>query len=329
MYEVFIGGWGNQQSVIRKNRMKPDKVEVPTPNILNVGEFRTFWIRWDNKTISCGCENNSQPFISWTDTEYVPIRYIGVCTGWGATGSWIVHASGAPLPGFGAPGGYPGAQPGFGQPNQSFGGPGFAPPTQPGQFGGATQPGFGGAPQPGFGGAPQSGFGGAPQPGFGGAPQQGFGGNPQPGQFGGSYGNNNWVQSSGGNVPPQAFVGGNDSSGEPLYVIRGNFQGALIPGKLVPSHRNGYVPWGGQEHAVNQYEVLCNCYGRWTPCTGGNIPANAISAGRSENGEPLYVGRVNHQGSQTVGKVQRSHNCCYIPYGGQEMSFQQYEILTS
>jgi len=371
MYEIFIGGWSNQQSIIRKNRTKPDRAEVPTPNILNGGEFRTFWIRWDNKTISCGCENNPQPFMTWTDIEHVPIRYVGVCTGWGASGSWIIH-QGAPLPGygaqpgaFGAPGGFGGPQPGqFGgaQPGQ-FGGaqPGQFGGTQPGQFGGpqpgqfgGTQPGQFGGTQPGqFGGSQPGQFGGA-QPGqFGGTQPGQFGGSqpgqfgqqpgqfgqqPQPGQFGGAqpgqFGGSNicaqcWVPSSGGNVPPRAFVGGNDSNGEPLYVVRCNFQGLLIPGKLVPSHRSAYVPWGGSEHAVAQYEVLCDFGGRWMACTGANIPPNALAGGQGDSGEPLYIGRVSHMGSLTVGKVQRDHGCCYIPYGGQELSFQQYEVLVS
>ena len=279
MYEIFIGGWGNQRSVIRKNRTKPDRAEVPTPNILNAGEFRSFWVRWDNSTISCGCENNAQPFISWSDPERIPIRYVGVCTGWGASGSWIIN-QGAPLPGYAAPGGYPGApQPQFGAPG--FQNPGYAPPQ----------------------------------------PQQQFG------NYGNPGGAHQWVNASGGSVPPNAFVGGNDSNGEPLYVIRANFQGALIPGKLAPSHGNGYVAWGGNENAVHQYEVLCNFNGRWVPCSPANIPPNAIVGGQSESGEPLYVGRAHHQGSITIGKVQRSHNCCYISYGGQEISHQQFEVL--
>lgn len=46
MVEVFIGGWSNQKSVIRRNKQKPEKAEADTPNVLNGGEFRGFWIRW-------------------------------------------------------------------------------------------------------------------------------------------------------------------------------------------------------------------------------------------------------------------------------------------
>lgn len=46
--EVFIGGWDNTKSVIRKNRNKPEKVETPTDGILSAGEFRGFWIRWND-----------------------------------------------------------------------------------------------------------------------------------------------------------------------------------------------------------------------------------------------------------------------------------------
>lgn len=52
MYEVYIGGWGNTKSIIRKNRSKPDVAEVPTPGILNENEFRGFWIRYEGKIVA-------------------------------------------------------------------------------------------------------------------------------------------------------------------------------------------------------------------------------------------------------------------------------------
>lgn len=44
--QVFIGGWSNSKSVIRKNRTKPDVAEADTPGILSADETRGFWIRW-------------------------------------------------------------------------------------------------------------------------------------------------------------------------------------------------------------------------------------------------------------------------------------------
>ncbi|EFA00610.1 uncharacterized protein LOC663246 [Tribolium castaneum] len=245
MYEVFIGGWGNSKSVIRKNRTKPDVAEASTPGFLNPDEFRGFWIRWESGLISVGHEGNAAPFLEWRDFEQVPIEYVGVCTGWGATGAWIIEEA------------------------------------------------------------------------RGGAPAMGSRGN---------FSNVCWVAARNGEVPPRAFAGGEDN-GEPVYVARANFNGGLIPGKLVASHGTAYVPWGGQENAVPEYEVLCDFPGNWIACSGGNVPPNAVTAGQSEEGEPLYVGRVVHDGSLTVGKVQPSHGVVYIPYGGTELGFQDYEIL--
>lgn len=91
MVEVFIGGWGNTKSVIRRNRTKPEKVEIETPQILNGGEFRGFWVRWDGGIISAGREGEAIPFIAWSDPEPFPIGFVGVCTGWGASGTWKIE----------------------------------------------------------------------------------------------------------------------------------------------------------------------------------------------------------------------------------------------
>ncbi|KRT83120.1 hypothetical protein AMK59_4131 [Oryctes borbonicus] len=250
MYEVFFGSWNNSKSIIRKNRTKPDVAEANTPGVLNPGEFRGFWVRWSNGTITAGTEGNFQPILIYTDTEVVPIEYVGVCTGWGSTGSWII---------------------------------------QPAQSAQSVQ-------------SPQL------------APSRG------------AFGTVCWVPATSGQVPPNAFVGGEDN-GEPMYVIRGNFNDSLMPGKLLSSHGCCYVPWGGEENGLNSYEVLCDFRGDWVDCSGGNIPPNALTAGQSENGEPLYVGRVLHDGVMTVGKVQQSHGVCYIPYGGKELGFPEYQIL--
>ncbi|RZF38568.1 hypothetical protein LSTR_LSTR017053, partial [Laodelphax striatellus] len=65
-----------------------------------------------------------------------------------------------------------------------------------------------------------------------------------------------WVPVAAGEpVPPSAIPAGLDTGGEQLYVGRGKHEsGALIPGKVVPSHGVCYVPWGGEEHGIAEYE---------------------------------------------------------------------------
>jgi hypothetical protein len=62
-----------------------------------------------------------------------------------------------------------------------------------------------------------------------------------------------WVDARGGEVPANAVHGGFDS--EQLYVGRASHEGALIPGKIVPSHGVCYIAWGGQEHGKEEYQV--------------------------------------------------------------------------
>lgn len=82
MLEVFIGGWGNAKSVIRKNRSKPEVAEEATPGILSAGEFRGFWIRWTGNHITVGREGEAAAFLSYENNEAFHVNHVGICTGW-------------------------------------------------------------------------------------------------------------------------------------------------------------------------------------------------------------------------------------------------------
>ncbi|XP_068981979.1 uncharacterized protein [Bombus flavifrons] len=256
MYEVFIGGWSNSKSVIRKNRTKPDVAEADTPGILSADETRGFWIRWGDGVISVGKEGEPSAFLTYADPEPFGIGYFGVCTGWGASGEWLIEAICV------------GGQNSYANPS--------APPPPLGVM---------------------------------------------------DIGDFCWCEATGGIIPPGAVEGGKDISGEPLYVGRAYHEGALLPGKVKPGDSVCYVAWGGDEHGKTDYQVLCGCNPVWVPTTGNNIPHNAIPSGESEDGEPLYAGRVLHEGAMTIGKVQPSHNVCYIAFGGAEIAFPEYEIM--
>ncbi|XP_015113518.1 uncharacterized protein LOC107038774 isoform X1 [Diachasma alloeum] len=395
MYEIFIGGWGNSKSVIRKNRVKPEVAEMDTPGILSADESRGFWIRWHGGNITFGKEGEQTPILNYFDPEPFVISYFGVCTGWGASGEWLVegtknlrtpnelkytfHAvkSGCVIIDVKAKsnahvaltqgksetspmyeillGGwdntasvirYDRKQPDKVRVNT----PNLLSSSEHRKFaimwhdglitvrsgdqhgkillewkdpkpigishvGVRTAWGATGNWRMHFDHLQHTHSG--PPPKFR---------HPNPSAPSARYaGSACWCAASGGQIPPGALEGGQD--GEPLFVGRAQHEGALIPGKVKPSHAVCYVAWGGGEHGKPEYEVLCGCNGRWVPIAGGQVPPNAVPGGETEEGEPLFIGRVNHEGTLTIGKVQASHNVCYIPYGGAEMSFSDYEIL--
>ncbi|XP_076284163.1 uncharacterized protein LOC143210832 isoform X1 [Lasioglossum baleicum] len=400
MYEVFIGGWSNAKSVIRKNKTKPEAAEVETPGILSPDEFRGFWIRWGDGAISVGKEGEPSAFLTYTDPDPFGIGYFGVCTGWGASGEWMIEGhgslstrnqlvyqfrnvrSGAVLLDVKAKsnahialtnkksasspmyeimlGGwenmasvirYDGKQPDkvrVNTPNllnesQSkkfaitwldglitvrngdLNGPVIMEWRDPKPIGVSyvgVRTGWGATgkwqlrtahypplPRPG---AKNTTSPSAPPP-----PVQGL-----------EAGQECWCDATGGMVPPAAVEGGKDDD-EPLFVGRAFHEGALLPGKVKPAHSVCYVAWGGQEHGKSDYQVLCGCHPSWVPTTGNNIPPNAIPGGETEDGEPLFVGRVHHEGTLTIGKVQPSHSVCYIAFAGAEVAFPEYEIMVS
>lgn len=67
-----------------------------------------------------------------------------------------------------------------------------------------------------------------------------------------------WRNEANGGVPFRAIEVGHTADGETLYLGRGRHQGAVIPGKVHPTHNCLYIPFGGREIALRQYEVLCD-----------------------------------------------------------------------
>ncbi|XP_077285476.1 uncharacterized protein LOC143910754 [Arctopsyche grandis] len=143
-----------------------------------------------------------------------------------------------------------------------------------------------------------------------------------------NLGNYKWVGASCSNCTlTGALLVGHDTDGSELYAGRAYHLGDMIPAKVIPSKQVAYISYGGQEVVKDQFEVLCQPTVSWNFCSGGQIPDGAVEVGNTADGEVLYFGRVNHGGTMTPGKVQRSHGCCYYPFDGQEMSAADYEVL--
>ena len=86
----MLGGWGNTKSIVRRNR-SVIVAEAITPKFLSGTEYRGFWIRWGSGLVELGKEGEQNPFLKWKDPEPLNFRYYGVCTAWGATGSWLTE----------------------------------------------------------------------------------------------------------------------------------------------------------------------------------------------------------------------------------------------
>jgi len=128
-------------------------------------------------------------------------------------------------------------------------------------------------------------------------------------------------------VPKDAIIGGRDTDGAQIYVGRASHEGDLLPCKVIPSKKVAYVAYNGSEITKHNYEILVGGDLQWTREKNGKVPQGAFPAGRTKQGETLFIGRVDHNRSQTIGKVHQTHGCLYIPYGGKELSFKEYEVL--
>eukprot|EP00742_Colponemidia_sp_Colp-10_P003675 GILJ01003912.1.p1 GENE.GILJ01003912.1~~GILJ01003912.1.p1 ORF type:complete len:164 (-),score=20.61 GILJ01003912.1:200-649(-) len=136
-----------------------------------------------------------------------------------------------------------------------------------------------------------------------------------------------WRWTVGSNIPPDAIACGVD--GGELFVGRGDLSGKPIgkAGRHVPGLHVGF---GGREHILREYEILVGMEGcEWVPVIASNIPANAIAAGKDQDGKPLYVARARIAATQTtqIGKAGRHFHGMMYGYGGAEEHAGEFEVL--
>lgn len=147
----------------------------------------------------------------------------------------------------------------------------------------------------------------------------------------------------------RAYVAGENVYDGPTWIIRARHCGDLVPGKWCTGKSAAFISHGGKEIPVDSFEILLAeeqmvC---WQPNCFDKIPSKAIVAGNTHDGEPLYIGRVQHiekaENSQfrqsrilrlarrktymINGKVQPSKKNCYITYRGAEVAYKFFDVL--
>lgn len=144
-----------------------------------------------------------------------------------------------------------------------------------------------------------------------------------------------WVLSHGINIPQGAFVGGQDSDGSPLYIVRTYFEGGIHPGKLSPNFKKGaIIGYDNDEIETENYEILiANPQAvRWVdashPFSVQNLGgARPVDGGREADGTPLYIVQAPYKGGVHPGKTSEKLKGADITYGGDEKIVNPFNVL--
>ncbi|XP_063397619.1 uncharacterized protein LOC134681918 [Mytilus trossulus] len=93
MYEICMGGGDNTViflRILRKGFNKSEDYQFETPDILNCTQYKAFVLDWGvSGRITLTAETGI--VMDWTDTSPIPIKGVGLMTGWDSDGMWIVE----------------------------------------------------------------------------------------------------------------------------------------------------------------------------------------------------------------------------------------------
>lgn len=74
-------------------------MRINTPNLLNENETKKFAICWlDGRIMVRVGSLNGSVIMEWQDPTPIGVSYVGVRTGWGATGKWKLQTALYPSP---------------------------------------------------------------------------------------------------------------------------------------------------------------------------------------------------------------------------------------
>jgi len=136
-----------------------------------------------------------------------------------------------------------------------------------------------------------------------------------------------WVSTDVSDSASRARPAGKSPDGTPSFLIRALFQGSLIPGKFNPKAKTAYVPWGGKENPVKNFELYIGPQLWLTPESRGTLPVNALAAGKESDGTLLYAIRAASGAALVPGKFNPKTREAYISIGGKEVKVDSYEFL--
>ena len=135
-----------------------------------------------------------------------------------------------------------------------------------------------------------------------------------------------WIRVSKNNIPKECEPAGYESDGRPLYIARARYENGVHIGKTRKEFEGALIPFGGREIKVSSFEIYTGPQ-KWVEAKNGEIPLDAVSAGKEADGNPLFVARADFAEGLHIGKVSPRFGAALIPFDGKENSVQKYEVL--
>jgi hypothetical protein len=135
-----------------------------------------------------------------------------------------------------------------------------------------------------------------------------------------------WMTPQGGQMPPNVMVAGQDGNGRLFHICRAGYEGGIHPGIVDPDN-NCHVSYDGIVYSLTNYEVLVDSGYSWVPVYNGEIPFDALPAGREPQGDALYICRGDVNSQWHPGKIGHAYSGCSVPYQGRELKTPWYEVL--
>ena len=92
VYEIVISGWGNTQSAIRQKSQGKNQVTKSTRGLLSRNKMVDFWADAVDGLVRLGKGKlvGQNVLMQWQDPNPHVASYVGVMTGWGASGRWSI-----------------------------------------------------------------------------------------------------------------------------------------------------------------------------------------------------------------------------------------------
>ncbi|KAF5302556.1 hypothetical protein FQR65_LT00928 [Abscondita terminalis] len=122
-----------------------------------------------------------------------------------------------------------------------------------------------------------------------------------------------------GEIPTDAFPGGKDVNGKPIYVGQVFFASKLLPAKIYEHDKKAYFAWG---YELSQQQMLKYCAPKIRKDSSGWEPSYDLYIGRAFYKQETLVGRIRVFGTPA------SNLGLYISADGKEVILDSFEVLT-